>query len=107
MENTFTNGLLSALEIEPVPGCDLFAIAKYLVPTDAFVAQGCLRAAGVPAVIADNNHVQAYELLAPALGGVRILVPASYIDHSREVLEALARGDYALDDNTDVGSVDQ
>ena len=77
------------------------------MPTDAFVAQGCLRAAGVPAVVADNNHVQAYELLAPALGGVRILVPESYIAQSREVLEALARGDYALDDDTDVGNVEQ
>ena len=103
MENVFTNGILSALEIEPVPGCDLFAVAKYLVPTDAFVAQGCLRAAGIPAVLADNNHVQAYELLSPALGGVRILVPESYIAQSQEVLQALARGDFALDDDADVG----
>jgi hypothetical protein len=104
MENTLTASLMSALEIEEIPGQDLFVVAKYLVPTDAFVAQGCLRAAGVPAVVADNHHVQAYELLSPALGGVRILVPESYIAQSKEVLAALERGDFALDDDADVGA---
>ena len=41
--------------------------------------------------------------MAPAMGGVRVLVPESFIGQSQEVLEALARGDFALGDDADVG----
>lgn len=89
---------------EVLPARDLFTVARYLVPTDAFLAQGCLVAAGVPAVVADANHVQADQLIASAIGGVRVLVPEVYLAQSTAILEALARGDYALDDDFDVGS---
>ena len=65
------------MEAEALPGRDLFVVAKCLVPTDAYLLQGCLVAGGVPAVVADANHVQADLLIAPALGGVRILAPAA------------------------------
>lgn len=96
----------SAHEDESVPGRDLFAIAKYLIPTDAHVVCGCLVAAGVPAVVADDNHVQANLLLAPALGGVRILVPEAFLQQGYEVLHAFERGDFQLRDDEDVGSPD-
>ena len=86
-------------EVVQIPGRDLFIIARYLVPMDATLAQGCLVAAGIPAVLADAHLMQADLLLAPALGGVRILVPSDYLQQSAAVLEGLARGDYALDDS--------
>ncbi|VXC55242.1 putative signal transducing protein [Massilia sp. 9I] len=86
-------------EVEQIPGRDLFIIARYLVPIDATLAQGCLVAAGIPAVLADAHLMQADLLLAPALGGVRILVPSDYLQQAGEVLEGLARGDYALDES--------
>jgi len=86
-------------EVVQIPGRDLFIIARYLVPMDATLAQGCLVAAGIPAVLADAHLMQADLLLAPALGGVRILVPSDYLQQSVAVLEGLARGDYALDDS--------
>lgn len=92
-----------ARQAEAIPGRDLFAVAKCLVPTDAYVLQGCLVASGIPAVVADANHVQADLLIAPALGGVRILVPAAYLDDARRVLDAFERGDFALGDDADVG----
>ena len=103
MQNVLSGTLLDLLEIERVPGCDLFTVAQFMVPTDAFMAQGCLVAAGIPAVVADANHAQAYQLIIPALGGVRVQVPEAYIAQSREVLAALARGDFELDENADVG----
>lgn len=103
MDRTLSDGLLELLEIEPVPGRDLFAIARYMVPIDAHMARGCLVAAGIPAVVADENHGQANQLILPALGGVRVLVPESFIAQSQQVLQALARGDFALDENADVG----
>lgn len=104
MDHALPN-LAAALGFEPVPGCDLFIVARYLIPTDAYVMQGCLVAGGVPAVIADANHVQADMLIAPAIGGVRILAPASYLQQARAVLDAFERGDYALADDADVGQV--
>jgi hypothetical protein len=93
----------AGIEAEALPGRDLFVVAKCLVPTDAYLLQGCLVAGGVPAVVADANHVQADLLIAPALGGVRILAPAAFLLQAEEILAAHARGDYQLDEDADVG----
>jgi hypothetical protein len=95
----------AGMEAEALPGRDLFVVAKCMVPTDAYLLQGCLVAGGVPAVVADANHVQADLLIAPALGGVRILAPAAYLAQAREILAAYERGDFALDDDADVGDL--
>ncbi len=86
-------------DVVQIPGRDLFIIARYLIPMEATLAQGCLAAAGIPAVLADAHLMQTDLLLAPALGGVRILVPSDYLQQSAAVLEGLARGDYALDES--------
>lgn len=103
MDNVLSGKLMSLLEIEQVPGRDLFTVAQFMVPTDAHLAQGCLVAAGIPAVVADANHAQAYQLIIPAMGGVRVLVPEAYLQQAHETLRALARGDFALDEDADVG----
>ncbi|MCA1248541.1 putative signal transducing protein [Massilia sp. MS-15] len=100
MEQLALNAWLAANpEVEQIPGRDLFIIARYLVPMEANLAQGCLVAAGIPAVLADAHLMQADLLLAPALGGVRILVPQEYLQHAASVLASLARGDFALDES--------
>ena len=88
-----------------LPGRDLFEVARYLVPMEARLAQGCLQASGIPAVLADDQLVQANMLWAPALGGVRILVPQDYVQQAEATLDALRRGEFALDDDADVGDV--
>lgn len=90
-------------EAYSLPGRDLHTVAQFLAPTDAHLARGFLVAAGIPAVVADDNHVQAYELLAPAMGGVRVLAPAEFIDEARRLLDERAKGTFELDENTDVG----
>jgi hypothetical protein len=89
---------------EAMPGRDLFTVARCMVPTDAWLLRGVLVAGGVPAVVADANHVQADLLIAPALGGVRILAPQAYLAQAAEIIAAYERGDFALDDDTDVGA---
>lgn len=103
MDNVLSGKLMSLLEIEQVPGRDLFTVAQFMVPTDAHLAQGCLIAAGIPAVVADANHAQAYQLIIPAMGGVRVQVPEAYLQQAQETLRALARGDFALGEDADVG----
>ena len=99
MEQALSEWLAAHPEIEALPGRDLFVVAKYLVPMDATLVQGCLVASGIPAVLADAHLMQTHLLLAPALGGVRILVPESYLLQARAVLDAFERGEYRLDDD--------
>lgn len=83
----------------------LVELTRYLTPMDARLAQGCLVAAGIPAVLADANLVQTDLLLAPALGGVGILVPEDYLAQAEDVLAAYERGEFALDEDADVGDL--
>jgi hypothetical protein len=87
-----------------LPGRDLLEVARYLVPMEARLAQGCLQASGIPAVLADDQLVQANMLWAPALGGVRILVPQAFVQQAEAVLAALGRGEFELGDDADVGA---
>lgn len=93
---------LAALDGESLPGRDLLTVAQYLVPIDAHLAAGCLVASGIPAVVADANHAQADQLIAPAMGGVRVLVPQAHVAEAEAVLAAMERGDFALGDDADV-----
>jgi hypothetical protein len=47
--------------------------------------------------------VQTDLLLAPALGGVRILVPLEHLAQAQAVLDDFARGAFTLDEDADVG----
>jgi len=74
-------------------------VAQLLSPTDAYLLAGCLQAAGIAAVVADANLIQANYLLAIAVGGVRILVPTAHASDAAAVIAAFNRGDYALADD--------
>jgi hypothetical protein len=104
MEAVHHKGLMEILEIEAVPGRDLFLVGQYLDPIEAQLARGCLVAAGIPAVVADAN--MSNQPMMPVMGGVRVLVPEEYLQQSKEVLASLARGDYALGDDADVGQAE-
>jgi hypothetical protein len=54
-------------------------------------------------VLADAHLMQTDLLLAPALGGVRILVPEAHLVQAQAVLEAFQRGEFALAEDADVG----
>jgi hypothetical protein len=80
---------------------DFETVARFLNPIDAHLICACLEAAGVPASVADANLVQTNSLWAIALGGVRVLVPASRVAEAKDVIEAFNRGDFALPDDGD------
>lgn len=103
MDQLALNAWLAANpEVVQIPGRDLFVVAKYLIPLEATLAQGCLVASGIPAVLADAHLMQTDLLLAPALGGVRILVPEDFLAQAQAVLEAFQRGEFALGEDADV-----
>ncbi len=81
----------------------MMVVARYFVPTDAYMLKACLESRGVPAVVADANLVQAYEFLTTAVGGVRVLVPESHFEQAVQIQKAYEAGEYQLDDDFDVG----
>ena len=101
--DTLNAALTGAPELARLPGRDLVEVARYLIPLEANLVQGCLVASGIPAVLADAHLVQTDLLLAPALGGVRILVPQDHLQQAQAVLEAFGRREFALDEDSDVG----
>lgn len=102
--DTMSAMLAGAPELARLPGRDLVEVARYLIPLEANLVQGCLVASGIPAVLADAHLVQTDLLLAPALGGVRILVPQDHLLQAQAVLEAFARGEFELGEDADVGA---
>jgi hypothetical protein len=82
---------------------ELLVVARFFVPTDAYMLKSCLESSGVPAVVADAHLVQANEFLTTAVGGVRVLVPESHFEQAMKILKAFEAGEYQLDDDFDVG----
>ena len=64
--------------------------------------RGRLEAEGVPAIVVDKQTATQV-FYKYTIGGVRILVPEAYLERAREIVRADARGDYAIDEQIDVG----
>ena len=90
----------AASQTAPYAG-DWQIVARQLSPTEAHMLCACLESAGIPAIVADTHFVQAYQLMAAAVGGATVRVPANHVEEAQSVLAAFERGDYALDDNFD------
>jgi hypothetical protein len=88
---------------DPADG-DWRTLVTFFSPTEAFLLRGCLQAAGVPAVVADAQLVQAHSLLASAIP-VRVLVPERRFAQAEQVVAAYHRGDFALPDDDDAPPV--
>jgi hypothetical protein len=99
------NPVLSPAEAEPEPVAegDLVMVARMYNPLEAEMLRGRLESEGVPAMVADIQTAQVNPFYKLAIGGVRVMVPEAYLARAREIVRADARGDYALDDGTDVG----
>ncbi|RZI95142.1 MAG: hypothetical protein EOP39_29855, partial [Rubrivivax sp.] len=82
----------------PAPAGDFEPVASCATPTEAHLLKGVLEAAGLDPVTTDGHLLQAYDWLTPAVGGVRVLVPATQVDAASEALAAYRAGDYELPD---------
>jgi len=96
--DTANENALGSEDNAPTGGGDLVLIARFFTPVEAHMLQSRLQAEGVPAVVADAQIVGVNPLLTMAVGGVRVLVPESDLERAREIVIAIERGDYALDD---------
>lgn len=81
---------------------DFCLVRRCLIPADAFILCGCLRAAGLNATVMDGQ-MQAAFFQAALIGGARVMVPSDELDQALEVVAAFERGELALGDDDDVG----
>ena len=95
------------VEGEPAYG-PLRVCARYLYPMDAQVFAACLQNEGIAATVMDADTVYTTGALFSALprGGVRVMVPAPQLDAALRLRERYDAGEFAIDENFDVGSTD-
>jgi hypothetical protein len=74
---------------------DLVLAARYPTAAEAYMLKSRLELEGVPAIVTDAQMAQ--NLVPLAIGGVRVLVPESYLSRAREIALAVEKGDFALD----------
>ena len=86
---------------EEPPHGDLVTITRVFNSLEAEMLRGCLEAEGIPATLGDAQTIQTDTLLTVALGGIRVMVPASFADAARQTVEAFERGALAIDELPD------
>ena len=75
----------------------LTTVATFSAPFEANVLRARLEAEEIPAFVADEHLVGANWLLSNALGGVKVQVPRDCIPDAKAIIEAVAKGEYALE----------
>ena len=80
---------------------DMIIVASRQNALDGELLRGRLLADGIPATLGDNYLVNANALWTPAIGGVRIRVPASFKARALHIIEDLENGALALPDDDD------
>ena len=64
----------------------LVTVERFFHPTEAHIAAGRLQSENIPVYLHGINHISADWLLAGALGGVRLQVPAHFEEHAKDIL---------------------
>lgn len=67
-------------------GSELITIATYSFAHEAHIAKANLDAAGIPAFIFDEHTINMQWFYSNALGGVRLKVPAQYVETAQAIL---------------------
>lgn len=86
---------------QPTPLGDMTTVARRASPTEANLLKNVLVAAGIPAVVADANLVQADSWMANAYGGVRVMVRAAFAEAAMETIRQFEAGAFQLSTEED------
>ena len=78
-------------------------VASSLNSMSMHILRARLEAEGIPAILADANMAQSYSLVSVAVGGVRLQVPAEFVDEARQIIADVNSGALAMTDEDDVG----
>jgi len=89
---------------------ELVSAATFLFPDEAGIARALLRSADILCYLANEHTLTAVWTWSYALGGLRLMVPASRIEHVHEILhEILAEEELAAESGMEaqVGSTEE
>jgi len=75
----------------------LETVAVFGSMLEAEILRARLAADGIPAIVVDGNLVQAYSLIAIAIGGVRVQVMGEYAARARELVKVLNDGGLTIE----------
>ena len=64
----------------------LLTVGRFFNPIEAQIAAGLLESEGIPVVLLSINHVSVYWLMANALGGIQLQVPAGLAEKAQQIL---------------------
>ena len=67
------------------------AVASFSQPVEAHLARTKLESEGIPCMVGDENLVRVDWLLSNAVGGVKLMVPATELERAREALRPRPR----------------
>lgn len=81
---------------------DVVCLTRMHQLMEARVLCARLEAEGIHAVAGDAELIRANSFLTQALGGIRVMVHEANLARAAEILAALKRGDYALDEDADL-----
>jgi len=70
-------------------GSSWTTVDRFFHPTEAHIAAGKLKSEGIPVFLLGINHASVIWLISVALGGIRLQVPANYVDDARQLLAQL------------------
>lgn len=87
-------------EAQPYLG-DMTTVARRSTPTEASLLKNVLVAAGIPAMVADANLVQADSWMTQAYGGVRIMVRAAHAEAAIATIKDFESGSFELEADDD------
>lgn len=76
---------------------DYVCVATRTSATEAQLLRGVLQAAGLTPHLLGEQTVQTYSVIAHAVGGVRVLVPASQVPAAKEALAEFDAGAFVLE----------
>ncbi len=83
---------------EEPPHGELVTVTRVFNSLEAELLRGCLESEGIPATLGDVQTIQTDTLLTVALGGIRVMVPASFADAARLTVQAFEHGELAIDE---------
>jgi hypothetical protein len=91
-------------ESRPDPSGPLRACARFLMPMEAQIFAARLEAEGISAHVMDANSTYADGFVSGSgTGGIRVMVPESQMAQAQRLLAAFQAGEFAIDENFDVG----
>jgi len=85
-------------DAEPPGLGEMVTVTRVFNSLEAEMLRGCLQAEGIPATLGDAQTIQTDTLLTVALGGIRVMVPATFADTAHATVKAFESGALAIDE---------